>query len=61
MAETKKEISKEEMKAIIDEILHCSDALKKQFGEYPTNAINRLIVARIKLNISTIKNVKGES
>jgi hypothetical protein len=56
---TKKERSKEEMKAVIDEILHCSDVLKKQLGEYPTNAINRLIEARIKLNVSTIK--KGES
>ena len=51
----KEQVSKEEMKAIIEEILHCSESLKKQLGEYPTNAINRLIEARIKLNNSTLK------
>lgn len=54
----KNEISKEKMKAIIDEILQCNDALKRQVGEYTTNAINRLIIARIQLKFSTIKQEK---
>ena len=56
---TKKEISKEEYKAIIDEILFCSESLKNEISEYAANAINRLVMARINLENSTIKKVKG--
>ena len=49
----KKEISKEEYRAIIDEIIQCTTSLEAQIGEYTTNAITRLIDARIHLNSST--------
>ena len=55
----KKEISKEEYKAIIDEIIQCTTSLKAQIGEHTTNAITRLIDARIDLHSSTIKKMEA--
>jgi len=52
------EISKKDYQEIIDEIISCTHSLEKQIGEYPTNAIIRLIDAQIKLANSTIKRVK---
>lgn len=57
----KDKVSKQEMKVIIDESLFCTSSLKKQLGEYPTNAIIRLIDARIKLATSTVDYSKLES
>ena len=51
----KKEITRKEYQEIIDEIIGCSNSLKTQLGEYPTNSINRLIEARIKLNNVKVK------
>jgi len=57
----KNEISAEEYKRIIDEIVLCHDALSKRFDEYVANSISRLIDARIKLALSTIKHGKALS
>jgi len=50
----KTEISKKEYNEIIDEIYHCQRALAKRFDAPISNAISRLIKARIKLALSTI-------
>jgi len=52
---SKQEISKKEYKEIIDEILTCKKSLEGYLGEYGLNAVDRLIIARIKLENSTIK------
>jgi hypothetical protein len=52
---TKKEVTKEEYKALIDEILLCRESLKNGLDKFEVNAIDRLIIARINLENSTIK------
>lgn len=54
----KQEISKQEYGETIDEILHCRELLTKTFDKYTTNTIDRLIVARIKIEFSTVKEEK---
>jgi len=56
----KEEISKEEYKKLIDEVVLCRISLEKEFGEYVTNSIDRLITARTKLDNSTIKKEVAE-
>lgn len=41
----------------VKEIEGCRQVLKKTFGEYATNAIERLIIARIKLETINQSNV----
>lgn len=57
----KKVVSKEEYKQTVDEILRCHEAITKAFDEYTANAIDRLIIARIKLETITIDHSKIES
>jgi len=56
---SKKGVSAKEYRAIIDEILSCKKTLEGYLGEYGLNAIDRLILARIKLENSTIKEASG--
>jgi hypothetical protein len=51
----KQKISKKEYKEVIDEVLRCQKVLEKDLGKYTTNAITRLVMARIKLEHSTIQ------
>ncbi len=57
----KQEISEEEYKQVIDEILAMRGVLLKTFDIYTTNTIDRLIMARIKLGQSTIRPEKPPS
>lgn len=52
---TKREVTKEEYRATIDEILQCRNVVAKAFDPYTANAIDRLIMARIKIEQITIK------
>ena len=57
----KQEISKEEYKQVIYEIVAMRESLTVIFGIYTTNAFDRLIMARIKLEQSTIRPEKPPS
>lgn len=42
-------VTKEQYKQVVDEILGCREAITKAFDPYTCNAIDRLIIARIKI------------